>query len=56
MILLQVIKFMVVFVILIPIILVTLRIIFKNIHEHNSGRLMNISIKCNVRIVILWTF
>lgn len=45
---LKLIKFMVVFIIIAPILLITLRIIFKNIHEHNSGRLMNISIKCNL--------
>ena len=45
---LKLIKFMVVFIIAVPIILIALRIIFKNIHEHNSGRLMNISIQCNL--------
>ncbi|MBQ6135647.1 MAG: helix-turn-helix transcriptional regulator [Bacilli bacterium] len=45
---LKLIKFMVVFIIVLPIVLITLRIIFKNIHEHNAGRLMNISIKCNL--------
>ena len=45
---LKLIKFMVVFIIVLPIVLITLRIIFKNIHEHHSGRLMNISIKCNL--------
>ncbi len=45
---LKLIKFMVVFIIVAPVLLVSLRIIFKNIHEHNSGRLMNVSIKCNL--------
>lgn len=45
---LKLIKFMAVFIIAVPILLITLRIIFKNIHEHNSGRLMNISIECNL--------
>ena len=47
-IILKLMKFIVVFIIVVPILLVVLRIIFKNIHEHNSGRLMNISIKCNL--------
>lgn len=45
---LKLIKIIVVFIIVVPIILFTLRIIFKNVHEHNSGRLMNISIECNL--------
>ena len=45
---LKLIKFMIVFVIVLPILLVVLRIIFKNIHEKNSGRLMNVSISCNL--------
>ena len=45
---LKLIKFIVVFIIGLPIILIALRIIFKNIHEKNSGRLMNVSIKCNL--------
>ena len=45
---LKLIKFMVVFIILVPILLIVLRIIFKNIYEHNSGRLMNVSIECNL--------
>ena len=45
---LKLIKFMVIFIIVVPILLITLRIIFKNIHESNSGRLMNVSIKCNL--------
>lgn len=45
---LKLIKFVVVFIIVVPILLITLRIIFKNIHESNSGRLMNVSIKCNL--------
>ena len=45
---LKLIKFAVAFIIVFPILLITLRIIFKNIYEHNAGRLMNISIKCNL--------
>ena len=45
---LKLIKFMIVFIIVIPILLIMLRIIFKNIHESNSGRLMNISINCTL--------
>ena len=45
---LKLIKIMVVFIIAAPILLIALRIIFKNIHDNNSGRLMNISIKCNL--------
>ena len=45
---LKLIKFVVIFIIVVPILLITLRIIFKNIHESNSGRLMNVSIKCNL--------
>ena len=45
---LKLIKFVVIFIIVVPILLFTLRIIFKNIHESNSGRLMNVSIKCNL--------
>ena len=45
---LKLIKFMVIFIIVAPILLITLRIIFKNIHENNSGRLMNVSINCTL--------
>ncbi len=45
---LKLIKVMVVFIIVAPILLIGLRIVFKNIHEKNSGRLMNVSIKCNL--------
>ena len=47
-IILKLIKFMVIFIIIAPILLIALRIIFKNIHERNSGRLMNVSIECNL--------
>ena len=47
-IILKLIKFMIIFIIVAPILLIALRIIFKNIHEKNSGRLMNVSIKCNL--------
>ena len=45
---LKLLKFIIIFIIVLPILLITLRIIFKNIHEHNSGRLMNISIECSL--------
>ncbi len=45
---LRLMKIIIVFIVLAPILLITLRIVFKNIHEHNSGRLMNISIECNL--------
>ena len=48
-IILKLMKFMVVFIIALPIILIVLRIVFKNIYEHNAGRLMNVSIKCNLQ-------
>ena len=45
---LKLIKFMIIFIIIAPILLITLRIIFKNVRENNAGRLMNVSIKCNL--------
>ena len=45
---LKLIKFMIVFIIVLPILLIALRVIFKNIHESNSGRLMNVSITCEL--------
>ena len=47
-IILKLMKFTVIFIIVLPILLIALRIIFKNIHEHNSGRLMNINIECTL--------
>ena len=47
-IILKLMKFIVVFIIVVPILLITLRIIFKNINEHTSGRLMDISIECTL--------
>lgn len=41
-------KFMIIFIIVLPILLIGLRVLFKNIHEHNSGRLMDVSIKCTL--------
>ncbi len=41
-------KFMIIFIIVLPLLLIGLRVLFKNINEHNSGRLMNVSIKCNL--------
>lgn len=45
---LRLMKFIAVFIIVLPILLIVLRIVFKNIYEHNAGRLMNVSIKCNL--------
>ena len=45
---LKLIKFMVIFIIVAPILLITIRIIFKNIYENNSGRLMNVKIECTL--------
>ena len=47
-IILKLIKFIVVFIIVVPIILVLLKITFKNINEKQSGRLMNVSIECTL--------
>ena len=47
-IILKLMKFMIIFIIVLPFLLVLLRIVFKNIHEANSGRLMNISIECTL--------
>ena len=47
-IILKLIKVVVVFVIVLPILLIALRIVFKKIHEVNSGRLMNIKIECTM--------
>ena len=43
---LKLIKFIVVFIIVVPILLIALRIVFKNIEENNSGRLMSVSMEC----------
>ena len=45
---LKLIKFIVVFIIVAPILLVTLRIVFKSIYEKQAGRLMNVSIECTI--------
>lgn len=45
---LKLIKFIVIFIIVVPILLITLRIIIKNLHEKESGRLMNVSINCTL--------
>ncbi|MBR5662775.1 MAG: helix-turn-helix transcriptional regulator [Bacilli bacterium] len=47
-IILKLLKFLIIFMIALPVILITARIIAKNIHEKNSGRLMQVSIKCNL--------
>ena len=46
---LKLLKFSLVFIIALPLLLVTLRIIFKNIYEKNSGELMNVSISCTLQ-------
>ena len=45
---LKLIKFMIVFIIVAPILLIALRVVFKNIYEKNSGRLMDVSINCTL--------
>ena len=45
---LRLIKVIVIILIVLPILLIGLRILFKNINENNSGRLMNASIKCTL--------
>lgn len=45
---LKLIKFAIIFIIVLPLLLIGLRSLFKNIHKQNSGRLMNVSIKCNL--------
>ena len=47
-IILKLMKFVVIFIIVVPILLISLRIIFKNIHENNSGRLMDVNIECTL--------
>lgn len=47
-IILKILKFMIIFIIALPILLIVLRSIFKNIHAHNSGRLMDITINCTL--------
>ena len=45
---LKLIKFIIIFIIVVPIILVGARIISKNIYEKNSGRLMTVSVECTL--------
>ena len=45
---LKLIKFMIIFIIVAPILLITLRIVFKTVHRNNSGRLMNVKITCTL--------
>ena len=47
-IILKLMKFIVVFILFLPILLIVLRIVFKNIYEHNAGRLMNVKIECTL--------
>ena len=47
-IILKLIKFVIIFIIVAPILLIGLRLLFKNIQSNNSGRLMSTSIKCNL--------
>ena len=45
---LKLIKFIVVFIIVLPILLISMRIAFKNINEKNAGRLMSVSVECTL--------
>ena len=47
-IILKLLKVLVIFIIVVPILLIVLRIVFKKINEKNSGRLMNTSIECTL--------
>ena len=47
-IILNLLKFIVVFIIVVPILLIALRVIVKNIHEKDAGRLMEVSIECTL--------
>ena len=47
-IILKILKIMIIFIIIAPLLLITLRIIFKNIHKANSGRLLNTEITCTL--------
>ncbi len=45
---LKLIRFIFIFIIVAPILLIVLRIVFTNIYEKNSGRLMNVKIECTL--------
>ena len=45
---LKLIKFIVIFIIVLPLVLIAARIILRNIYEKNSGRLMDVSIECTL--------
>lgn len=45
---LKLIKFVTLFIIVVPILYILAFIVFKNIRENNSGRLMNVSIECTL--------
>ena len=45
---LKLIKFIIIFIIIVPIVLVGARIISKNIYEKNAGRLMTVSVECTL--------
>lgn len=47
-IILNLLKFIVVFIIVVPILLIALKVIVKNIHEKDAGRLMEVSIECTL--------
>ena len=47
-IILKLLKVLVIFIIVLPVLAITLRIIFKNIHKSTSGRINSISIKCTL--------
>ena len=45
---LKLLKVMIVLLIITPILLIALKLIYKNIYRYKSGRLMNVSINCNL--------
>ena len=45
---LKLIKFAIIFIIALPVLLVTLRVIVKNVREKNAGPLKNVEIKCTL--------
>jgi transcriptional regulator with XRE-family HTH domain len=47
-IILKLIKLIIIFIVVLPILLIGTHIISKNIYEHNAGRLMNTKIECNL--------
>ena len=45
---LKLIKFIIIFIIVVPILLISLQIVLKNINEKNAGRLMSVSVECTL--------